>query len=32
MWTSIFSLQEQTLLFVQILNENENSAGFANYF
>ena len=32
MWTSIFSLQEQTLLFVQILNENENAASFANYF
>ena len=32
MWTSIFSLQEQTLLLVQILNENENAASFANYF
>ena len=32
MWTSIFSLQEQTLLFVQILNENVNAASFANYF
>ena len=32
MWTSIFSLQKQTLLLVQILNENENAASFANYF
>ena len=32
MWTSIFSLQERTLLLVQILNENENAASFANYF
>ena len=32
MWTSIFSLQEQTLLLVQILNEDENAASFANYF
>ena len=31
MWTSIFSLQEQSLLLVQILNENENAASFANY-
>ena len=32
MWTSIFSLQEQTLLLVQILNQDENAASFANYF
>ena len=31
-WTSIFSLQEQTLLLVQILNQDENAASFSNYF
>ena len=32
MSTSIFSLQEQTLLLVQILNENENAATLATTF